>query len=142
MSRRFTIDDLIKKGYKIDVQDDTLKKKDVVVKEQRPDAPQVKELGLAILAWCAKYDHEYQKEFKFCPSRKFRMDFCITDLKIGIEYEGIFSRKSRHTSLKGYMGDIEKYNLATKMGYKILRYHASNYKDCLSDLNEIAGITG
>ena len=53
---------------------------------------------------------------------------------VAIEYEGIFSEKSGHTTLSGYKKDVEKYNLATKLGWKILRYTADNYFDFENDL--------
>lgn len=66
-------------------------------------------------------------EHKFHPTRRWKFDYAIPDLKIGIEYEGLVSRKSRHTTLKGYSGDCEKYNEAALHGWKVLRYTVINY---------------
>jgi len=77
---------------------------------------------------------EYLTEYKFSADRKFRFDIAIPKHKIAIEYEGIFSTKSRHTSLKGYTMDTEKYNLAQIEGWKVLRYTASNFKNAEKDL--------
>ena len=71
----------------------------------------------------------YSKEFKFLPNRKFRFDFYLPDFLTGIEYEGIISAKSRHTSLKGFTTDCEKYNLAQINGYTVLRYTALNVSE-------------
>lgn len=79
----------------------------------------------------------FTEELEFSPDRKFRFDWAINDLKVAIEYEGIFSEKSGHTSLTGYTKDVVKYNLATKLGWKVLRYTAKNYLDFETDLNEI-----
>jgi hypothetical protein len=81
-------------------------------------------------------------EFKFCENRKFKADFKLEkDNKIVlIEYEGLFAGKSRHTTLKGYSKDCEKYNLATILGYPILRYTAMNYKSITGDVCKIFGI--
>ena len=76
----------------------------------------------------------YESEFIFSNERKFRFDWAVPQLCIAIEYEGIFSEKSGHTTLSGYKKDVEKYNLATKLGWKILRYTADNYLDFENDL--------
>lgn len=73
--------------------------------------------------------HKFEKEYKFHPVRKFRFDWAIPELKIAIEYEGLNSRKSRHTTKKGYTMDCEKYNLAVQLGWHVLRYTALNYED-------------
>ena len=76
----------------------------------------------------------YESEFIFSNERKFRFDWAVPQLCIAIEYEGIFSEKSGHTTLSGYKKDVVKYNLATKLGWKILRYTADNYLDFENDL--------
>lgn len=80
---------------------------------------------------------EFVCEHKFHDVRKFRLDIAIIDLKIGIEYEGIISEKSRHTAKIGYTNDCEKYNLAQLSGWRVLRYTAINYKDFLNDVNKL-----
>ena len=81
----------------------------------------------------------YETEFKFHPKRKWRFDFCIPELKIAIEYEGLMSEKSRHTTITGYSKDMEKINAAQKLGWVVLQYTPLNYKNMLNDLNEIIG---
>ena len=80
---------------------------------------------------------DYVAEHKFHEVRKFRFDWAIIDLKIAVEYEGIYSKKSRHTTVSGYTGDIEKYNLALTSGWKVLRYTASNYNNFENDLRKL-----
>lgn len=80
---------------------------------------------------------KYEEEYKFHPERKFRFDLAIIDEKIAIEYEGIFSQKSRHTSVKGYSTDADKYNLAQQLGWKVLRYTAMNFKNFDKDIKEL-----
>ena len=77
---------------------------------------------------------EFETEYRFHEKRKWRLDIAIPEAKLGIEYEGIFSKKSRHTTISGYTGDIEKYNTAAKMGWTILRYTAKNYTDVVEDV--------
>lgn len=72
-------------------------------------------------------------EYKFS-DRKFRFDYYIEELNLAIEYEGIFSTKSRHTTKEGYSKDTEKYNLATLKRIHILRYTANTYQNLKQDL--------
>jgi hypothetical protein len=76
----------------------------------------------------------YEKEYRFHHERKFRFDFAIPSLKIGIEYEGLMSEKSRHTTVKGYTSDADKYNLAQSCGWRVFRYTALNYTNLTNDL--------
>lgn len=59
---------------------------------------------------------EVVKEYKFHPVRKWRFDYAIIDHKIALEVEGGVWTGGRHTSPKGFLGDMEKYNTATLMG--------------------------
>jgi len=61
-------------------------------------------------------------EYRFCPSRKWRADYCFVDQKLIIEIEGGAFTKGRHTRGKGYINDMEKYNAMTVLGYRLLRY--------------------
>lgn len=81
---------------------------------------------------------KYQTELKFHPKRRWRFDFAIESKMIAIEYEGVFNtEKSRHTTVSGYTGDAEKYNEAQKLGWKVLRYTAMNYKNITNDLKDL-----
>lgn len=63
-----------------------------------------------------------QKEYKFHPSRKWRFDYCFPDKKIAIEIEGGVWTYGRHNRSSGYIKDMEKYNHAAILGYRILRF--------------------
>ena len=78
----------------------------------------------------------YTSEHKFCHDRKFRFDWAIvtTHFKIGIEYEGLMSKKSRHTTIGGFSKDTEKYNIASAAGWVVLRYTALTYKNMMRDV--------
>lgn len=80
---------------------------------------------------------QYEAEYRFADNRKFRFDFAIIDKQVAIEYEGIVSGKSRHTTITGYTRDADKYNLAASLGWKVYRYTALNYKNFESDLKAI-----
>jgi very-short-patch-repair endonuclease len=64
----------------------------------------------------------FVKEYRFHGTRKFRFDLACIDKKLAIEIEGGIFTQGRHTRGKGYLGDMEKYNLATENGWSILRY--------------------
>ena len=64
---------------------------------------------------------ECVKEYKFHPTRRWRFDYAIPEHKIALEVEGGGWTGGRHTSPKGFLGDIEKYNTATLMGWRVFR---------------------
>lgn len=64
---------------------------------------------------------ECVKEHRFHPTRKWRFDYAIPAHKIAIEVEGGVWTGGRHTSPKGFLNDMEKYNTATIMGWRVLR---------------------
>lgn len=75
-------------------------------------------------------------EHRFDEVRKWRFDWCFEEIKLAIEYEGVFSKKSRHTTVKGFTGDADKYNAAQRLGWNVLRYTALNYLDLILDLEK------
>lgn len=100
-------------------------------------SPQKDWLEMNLQMWANEKAIELCQEHKFDEVRKWRFDWAFPALKISVEYEGIFCKKSRHTSIKGYQGDIEKYNKATLLGWKVIRVTASDYKNIIQQLNEI-----
>lgn len=65
-----------------------------------------------------------EREFKFAADRKFRFDYCWPDKKWALEIEGGIFNKTHgggHRSITGILRDIEKYNLAALLGYRVLR---------------------
>lgn len=104
---------------------------------KRAKAPRKEPKGLQFIKrhlWTLKI--EFKEELRFHATRKFRFDVAVPSMMLAIEYEGIFSEKSRHTGIKGYVGDIEKYNLAQLRGWTVLRYTAKNYGSFPGDLEE------
>jgi hypothetical protein len=77
---------------------------------------------------------DYVAEYNAIPGRRFRFDYAIPSLMIAIEYEGIISTKSRHTSVTGYTNDCTKYNLAQMNGWIVLRYTQLNLANLYDDL--------
>ena len=64
---------------------------------------------------------ECVKEHKFHPKRRWRFDYAIPAYKIALEVEGGVWTQGRHTRSQGFLGDVEKYNQATLMGWRVFR---------------------
>ena len=71
---------------------------------------------------------EFEQEFQFHPTRKWRADFHLKGKKILVEVEGGIWSNGRHTRGKGYLGDLDKYNAATMMGYQVIRFSTEQVK--------------
>jgi very-short-patch-repair endonuclease len=62
------------------------------------------------------------REYKFHPTRKWRFDLAYPEQKIAIEAEGATFANGRHSRGVGFQADCEKYNTATLMGWRVLRF--------------------
>lgn len=71
---------------------------------------------------------KFEQEFYFHPDRKWRADFHLIDKKILVEIEGGIWSGGRHTRGIGYLGDMEKYNAATMMGFQVIRFSTDQVK--------------
>jgi very-short-patch-repair endonuclease len=73
----------------------------------------------------------FEDEVYFLDNRMFRFDFANRQYKIAVELDGgTFSKgKSGHTSGKGIAQDMEKYNLATLLGWRVFRFDAPAVKE-------------
>lgn len=60
-------------------------------------------------------------EFKFHPSRKWRADYAWPDHGLILEVEGAVWTHGRHTRGSGFVKDMQKYNAAAMLGFRILR---------------------
>ncbi len=54
--------------------------------------------------------------------RAWRFDFAWLDQKVAVEMEGGVFTGGDHTRGKGFDKDTEKYNAATTLGWRVLRY--------------------
>lgn len=61
------------------------------------------------------------KELRFSPPRRWRFDYAWEAGKVALEVEGGVWTGGRHTRGKGFLADMEKYNTATVMGWRVLR---------------------
>lgn len=87
--------------------------------------------------YCEEKNIELIIEHRFDQERKWRFDWAMKKQMVAVEYEGLNSEKSRHTTKKGFTGDTEKYNRAQALGWKVIRVTALNYKTLLKTLNTI-----
>lgn len=94
-------------------------------------------LSLLLHELCKKYNLQLYEEVMAIPDRKFRFDWAIPAIKVAIEYEGLFSEKSRHTTIEGFTKDCEKYNLTQLNGWKVFRYTAVNYQQAYQQIDDI-----
>jgi very-short-patch-repair endonuclease len=77
---------------------------------------------LALHLRAAKLDSGLVREHRFHSSRLWRFDFAFPDRKIAIECEGGVWTGGRHNRGKGAVADMEKYNEAALLGWRILRF--------------------
>jgi very-short-patch-repair endonuclease len=71
----------------------------------------LRELGLSWL-----------KEVRFHAERRWRFDYMLLDAQVAIEIEGAIWTRGRHVRGAGFQADMNKYNHATMMGYRVLRF--------------------
>lgn len=65
---------------------------------------------------------EPRPEHRFHDTRKWRFDLAWPELMVAFEYEGgTWSRKSRHTSARGYRDDAVKYSTAAILKWCVVR---------------------
>lgn len=62
------------------------------------------------------------REYRFFEYRMWRFDFAYPKVKLAVEVEGGIYMRGRHNRAEGFENDQEKYNFATLMGWRILRY--------------------
>lgn len=71
---------------------------------------------------CAKeMGVECVKEYRFYKSRQWRFDYALPLYKIAIEVEGGVWTQGRHVRPVGFLGDMNKYNTATLLGWRVFR---------------------
>lgn len=62
------------------------------------------------------------REYRFSPTRKWRFDFAFPQQKVAVEIEGGVFANGRHNRGFGFETDMEKYNAAVMLGWRVLRY--------------------
>jgi len=67
-----------------------------------------------------------EREYRFHPTRRWRFDVAFPKQRVAVELEGGVWTLGRHTRGKGFRGDMEKYNAATELGWRLLRFAAND----------------
>jgi very-short-patch-repair endonuclease len=62
-----------------------------------------------------------KREFRFHPTRMWRVDFAWTEFMVVVEIEGLTHQGGRHQRIAGFEADAEKYMALERAGYKLLR---------------------
>lgn len=70
-----------------------------------------------------------ETEYRFAPPRRWRFDYAWPSKRLAIEQEGAVWTRGRHTRGKGYVADMEKYNAATLLGWRVLRFTPQQIAD-------------
>jgi len=64
---------------------------------------------------------EPMEEHRFAPPRRWRFDYAWPDKKVALEVEGAVWTQGRHTRGSGFLKDMEKYNCAVLLGWRVIR---------------------
>lgn len=67
-------------------------------------------------------------EYQFHPIRKWRFDFAWPEYRLAVEIEGGVLSRGRHVRPQGFTNDCEKYNQATQMGWRVLRFTSADIR--------------
>jgi very-short-patch-repair endonuclease len=70
-----------------------------------------------------------EREYKFAPDRKWRFDFAWPARMLAVEVEGGVYSGGRHTRGSGFVKDVEKYNAAAMLGWRVLRFVTEQVRD-------------
>jgi very-short-patch-repair endonuclease len=73
------------------------------------------------------------REHLFHSRRGWRFDFAWPTIKLAVELDG----RGRHQTVKGTRDDCEKHNAAVLLGWRVLRYPATDIKDVEQWVDEI-----
>ncbi|MEW6361725.1 MAG: hypothetical protein AB1477_06350 [Acidobacteriota bacterium] len=79
-----------------------------------------------VVRWFCRHGIRAIAEFRFDPYRRWRFDFAVTlhswpKEKVALEVDGGIWTGGRHTRGSGFKADMEKFNRAAVLGWRILR---------------------
>ncbi len=83
------------------------------VRIPRPESRGEAELALHFRC----YSIPVERQYRFCPTRKWAADFCLPDRKLVIEVDGMV-----HRIKERFIADIERSNWLALNGWTLLRY--------------------
>ena len=65
---------------------------------------------------------EVVAEHRFHPTRMWRFDYALPSHRIAIEIDGGVWIEGRHNRPKGYIADLDKFNHAAALGWRVLKF--------------------
>lgn len=82
-----------------------------------------------------------QPQFAYVPGRRFRADFAWPEHRLLVEVQGGVYTGQAHGSISGVLADIERGNLATLGGWRVLRFATARDQDtwvaeCLATIEQ------
>jgi very-short-patch-repair endonuclease len=85
----------------------------------------------------------FEQEYRFHPSRKFRLDLAFVPQKVGIEIEGALWVSGAHSRPLGILRDMEKANLLVLSGWRVLRFTPDQVRrgEAVAGIKQLLGIT-
>jgi very-short-patch-repair endonuclease len=69
-----------------------------------------------------------ETEVRFHATRRWRFDYAWRDQHIAVEIEGAIWTGGRHTRGSGFVRDMEKYNEAGRLGWRVFRFSPQELK--------------
>lgn len=69
------------------------------------------------------------QEVRFAAPRKWRFDLCWPDQMIAVEVEGGIWSRGRHSRGAGMIADMDKYNEAVMLGWRLFRVSGNHIED-------------
>ena len=152
MKQSITISDIKKSAcgklnthlYESATQRESAQLSDKHKKIKKRPSKEVQWMHWQIFAWCKEQNLLFFSELQFHDFRKYRFDFAVTNnedhkkatFKIGIEYHGLNSKKSGHTTITGFTKDQDKARLAQSEGWKVLAFTVLDYKKIIQELDK------
>lgn len=79
------------------------------------------------------------REHRFHEKRRWRFDYAWPLEKVAVEVEGGIYVRGRHVRGKGYEKDLEKYNAAQELGWRVFRY-STGMIECGEAIRQIARV--
>lgn len=70
-----------------------------------------------------------ERQFRFCPTRRWRADFAYPSAMLLIEVDGGAYVGGRHTRGAGFEADCEKASTAAALGFRVVRVTGRMIKD-------------
>jgi very-short-patch-repair endonuclease len=117
------------------------KKQQAVKPKRNPQFGAALFLDQAITKRCPAALADSAFEYKFHPTRKWRVDLAYPQVRVGIEIHGSVWQQGRHTRGKGFINDRAKMNAAQKLGWVVLEFSADvlekEWGRCVDEICEV-----